>query len=73
MIERTADLITAFAISWMAYEYYIFPRVDALSSFDVVFIFTVISFIRGYFWRRFFNAGIHKAVHRAIVNIGVSK
>jgi len=63
VIERTVDLISAFLISWCVYEFYIYPNVNSLSSFNVVLIFTIISFVRSYFWRRFFNKELHKAVH----------
>jgi hypothetical protein len=33
-------------------------------------IFTVTSLIRSYVWRRFFNNGIHKAVHKLVTNYG---
>ena len=63
IIERTADLITGFIISVLVYEYYIMPSLTVLSGIHVVTIFTIISFVRGYFWRRFFNRGLHVAVH----------
>ena len=63
-IEKMCDVITAFIISWCLYEYYIYPRMTEFTSFYVVTVFTTISLIRGYFWRRFFNKGLHKIVHR---------
>lgn len=32
-------------------------------NLGVTAIFTATAVLRGYFWRRFFNAGLHRAVH----------
>lgn len=64
IVERTADIGTGYIISVMVYEYYIMPSIKIMPSTYVVAIFTIISFVRGYFWRRFFNRGLHKAVHK---------
>lgn len=69
ILERTVDLITAFLISWATYEFYILPNVDDFSSFKVTLIFTVISFFRGYFWRRFFNKRLHIAIHKFLTTV----
>jgi len=40
-----------------------------MSTFDnlgIVSIFTVSAIGCGYVWRRFFNAGIHKAIHKYV-------
>lgn len=68
-IERTVDMASAVAISTAIFEYVIRDSMDYLSSFQVVMIFTIVSFIRGYFWRRFFNNGLHKAVHNFLLKI----
>ena len=70
IIERACDVITAFIISYMLYEYLIRPNIDYISSFNVVLLFTIVSMIRGYFWRRFFNKGLHKTVHKILINTG---
>lgn len=33
-------------------------------NLGVTAIFTIAAVARGYFWRRFFNADLHRAVHR---------
>ena len=66
LLEKFVDTTTAFIISWCVYEYYIYPNMHSMSSFFVVSIFTAISFLRGYFWRRFFNQQLHKTVHNLL-------
>lgn len=68
-LERSTDMTSAFLISWTVYEFVIFPNVDSFSSFEVTAIFTIISLVRGYFWRRFFNNELHKLVHRTITKL----
>ena len=45
-----------------------FIRYDAgyVETFGITCIFTVISYYRSYFWRRFFNAGIHNFIHNSV-------
>jgi len=68
IIERLADMTTGFLISWTVYEMYVFPSVPAISGFWVTAMFTAISLVRGYLWRRFFNNGLHKVVHKYVTN-----
>ncbi len=69
IVERTCDIITGMFLAWVTYEYFILPNVHKLTSLQVVSIFTVISFVRSYYWRRFFNAELHKVIHQTITNI----
>jgi hypothetical protein len=64
VIERTADMVSGMILAWLTWVYVVFPNLDYLHSTAVVGIFTAISFVRGYFWRRFFNAELHRVVHR---------
>ncbi len=66
IIERTVDMASGFIISWLVYEYYILPSIETMSATKVVSIFTVISFFRGLIWRRFFNRGLHRVVHKLV-------
>jgi membrane protein implicated in regulation of membrane protease activity len=68
-IERACDVSTGFFISWLIYKYYIYDNVTVLAPTIVVGIFTVISLVRGYYWRRFFNKGLHKLVHKYVTEI----
>ena len=67
-IERACDVSTGFFISWCLYEFYIRDNPE-FSSFYVVSVFTVVSLVRGYYWRRFFNKGLHKLVHRYLTKV----
>ena len=66
-IERTVDLTTGFILSVLIYEYVIL-RNDWLfeNAILVTTIFTIVSFVRGYLWRRFFNAELHRVVHNIV-------
>lgn len=59
LVERTFDTVLAFIISCTV-AYYLLPifgaEQSAANSIQFVFIFTAISFVRGYFVRRMFNA-----------------
>lgn len=41
-------------------------QVSMIDNFTITFMFTVVSVIRSYFWRRFFNAELHKKVHQFV-------
>jgi hypothetical protein len=65
LFEKLCSTGSGFLIALATWEYVIRPLVNdgVLSvehSFTITLIFTVISIIRGYFWRRFFNANLHK-------------
>ena len=68
-IEQIANVGSGFALSFVIWQV-----VGPLLGYEVTFatnflltsIFTVASLVRGYFWRRFFNAGLHEAVARAV-------
>ncbi len=69
IIERTVDMATGFIISVFVYKYIILNSEWLWQSpVLVTTLFTIISFFRGYIWRRFFNAGLHKMVHKIISN-----
>ncbi len=60
LLEQTLNVGSGFLISVLVWEYVVkhlinagFLSVD--SSIWITVIFTVVSFIRGYFWRRHFN------------------
>lgn len=64
IIERAVDIATGFIISVFVYKYIILTSEWLWQSpIYVTTLFTVISFFRGYMWRRFFNAGLHRLVH----------
>lgn len=76
-LEAFANLASGFILSFLVWRFVVGPLIEAgyihpattTGSFEIVFIFTVISYIRSYFWRRFFNAGIHRAAHQLAVRL----
>ncbi len=71
-IESSCNNGSAFIISMCLWHYIVGPLYDAKiihSAFQVTIFFTVVSFIRTYCWRRFFNAGLHKIIHKFITRI----
>ena len=66
-IEKTVDISTGFVISVFVYKYIVLPQDWLWSSpIYVTILFTIISLFRGYLWRRFFNAGLHKSVKQIV-------
>lgn len=74
-IEATANIGSGFVISLCVWKFIVAPLIIAgwltiNSTILITSIFTVSSWLRSYYWRRFFNAGFHKAVHRWLTKIG---
>ena len=71
-LESTANIASGFVLSLLVWTFVVGPLVMAgifhpnsmRDAFYITAIFTVTSYIRSYVWRRFFNAGIHKQIHR---------
>lgn len=67
VLEQTCNMGSGFILAALAWAYGVAPAMHAGyitidSPITITIIFTVISFIRGFVWRRFFNAGVHKVV-----------
>lgn len=61
-IESTANIASGFLISLLMWVWVVEPLYASKvinSSIAIVTIFTGTSWLRSYFWRRFFNAGFH--------------
>ena len=58
IIERFCDVATGFIISWLLVQY-ILPlyglNIGKIDAAEITIIFTIVSIIRGYVWRRIFN------------------
>jgi len=71
LLEAFINQASGFIISFLAWMY-IVPKIwpelktTAQVGFWVTVFFFMVSIIRSYFWRRFFNKGIHKWVHSLI-------
>jgi hypothetical protein len=67
LFEQTLSTATGFALAFTAWRFVVTPLlgipIDNGQNLLITSFFTVLSIARGYVWRRFFNAGIHKAVH----------
>lgn len=64
MLEITANYVTGFFVAYGVYEWGVlpYPALSA-SAFWVTTLFTVVSVVRTYVWRRFFNAQLHILIH----------
>ena len=69
LVETSINVATGFIIS---YSFWKFVLVGWIKSgyitiddnLIITCLFTVLAVARGYIWRRFFNAEVHKIVHR---------
>lgn len=70
LLEASVNIVSGFIVSFLLWTYVVAPlwglKMNTYDNLGIVLIFTVSSLLRGYIWRRFFNAGIHKAIHKAI-------
>jgi len=68
-IESVLNIGSGFFIAW-AVSFVIYPwfgvELPATTYLSLTTIFTVISVLRSYVWRRFFNSGIHRLVHKGV-------
>jgi hypothetical protein len=74
LLEQTCNIGSGFIIALLTWKYVCAPLIDigildVHDAFEITCIFTVISFIRGYYWRRFFNAGVHRVIHEFVQKI----
>jgi hypothetical protein len=68
LIESCINIASGFIISLLLWIYVVIPiwelEVTMLDNLSITALFTVSAIIRSYLWRRFFNAGLHKWIHR---------
>ncbi len=67
-IEASTNIATGFLISWCVWIFLVpvfWPQLKTgpQLGFWVTVLFTVTSYLRSYFWRRFFARGFHRVVH----------
>ena len=66
-LEVFFNYLSGFVIAYLTYRFAVMPyewlRTEPAM---VTMIFTVVSVGRSYFWRRFFNRGLHKVIHKVI-------
>jgi hypothetical protein len=68
LLEKTMDMASGFIVAALAWKFLLAPAIihgyiDVNSPLIITAIFTLISFWRGYFWRRFFENRLHKRIH----------
>ena len=66
-IEMTANYFSGFLLAWFTWTLlvmgpFMWGWIDKDDGFAITMIFTGISIIRSYYWRRFFARGFHKIV-----------
>lgn len=71
VVEQTCSMVSGFVLAAMVWAYFVAPMIrEEILTIDqpiiITIIFTVVSFVRGYFWRRVFNAGFHDVVKSAV-------
>lgn len=70
LIESCANTAIGFFVSLLTWQLIAAPYLGLSlpmhENLIVTGIFTVVSVLRGYVVRRFFNAGLHKAVHSLV-------
>ena len=71
--STTAGFVTSFIV-WQAVAAPLFGyEVTLIDNFWLTTIFTVVSLARQYVFRRFFNANIHKAIHKFVISLGAKQ
>lgn len=74
LLEASVSTAVGFALSFVVWQSIAKPvfgyEVTLIDNFWLTTIFTVVSLTRQYVFRRFFNANIHKAIHRFATSIG---
>jgi len=70
LIEVFFNYLSGFLLAYFVYALIVIPTPWLKdSALWVTTLFTLVSVIRTYLWRRFFNAGLHKVVHRVVTNV----
>jgi hypothetical protein len=70
LIESIVNIASGFIISLVVWSYIVVPiwniPVSMSENLQITALFTVVSIIRSYVWRRFFNAALHRRVHSIV-------
>lgn len=68
LLEVCVNIAIGFVVSLLFWTFVVVPvlniPVTMSQNLGVTISFTVLAIVRGYFVRRFFNAGIHRLVHK---------
>ena len=67
LIEASINIGSGFIVSLLLWTFVIVQvwnlPVNMSQNLIITGLFTVLSIVRSYIWRRFFNAGLHKRIH----------
>ena len=70
IIETNANVASGFILSFFIWTYVVGPLYNIPTPFTqslgIVAIFTASAIIRGYLWRRYFNAKLHNKLHKLL-------
>lgn len=70
LLESFINIGSGFIVAFCLWVFVVRPvwdiEVDMLDNFVITVMFTIVSIIRSYLWRRFFNAGLHKWTHNFV-------
>jgi hypothetical protein len=70
-IEVAVNYLSGFLLAWFTFTWIVTPLVTVGllhwdRAFAITCIFTVVSILRSYFWRRFFATNLHMVVHKFV-------
>lgn len=69
-VEACLNTASGFVVSLLAWRWIVAPLMglplDMQSNLIITGIFTVISIVRSYIWRRFFNKGLNRHILRLL-------
>ena len=72
LVEQGVNMFFKFWVAAAAWKFMVAPLIDAgvlsyKAALPITIIFTVLSLIQGYFWRRVFNGiNLHQMVHTVV-------
>lgn len=75
VVESCVNTASGFVLAFALWQWVVAPMfgysVTLTDNFWMTSIFTAASVARGYVWRRFFNAGLHRVVQQFIRRLHV--
>lgn len=73
LLEVAVSIAIGFCVSLAFWRYVVVPLfklpVGTGENLEITALFTVLSVVRSYIMRRFFNAGLHKAIHQFVKGV----
>ena len=70
ILNQFSGMIISFGTwVWIVAPVFGIPYQGFVANLGIVCVFTTVSIIRGYVWRRFFNKGLHKKVHSYVMRL----